>query len=127
MVTDGRERVAKAPYTLKVREGGKTRREAFESQAELFEAADRHSRELAARAPGKPVKTPLRDYDPVEQVAGRVELFRRGHRPFLGEHAGIDVRGDGSMEAWLGRTSRRVIEQAPGESVLAALRREFGR
>lgn len=118
--------MAKDPFTLKVREGGKTRRESYASRKELLEAAARHAEELAARASGSTVKTPLRDFAPVEQVVGRVEISRRGHRPLLGEHAGVDVRGDGSMEAWAGRVSRRVIEQAPGETVFGALRREFG-
>lgn len=40
-----------------------------------------------------------------------------------GLRAGIDLRGDGSTEAWTGRFGRRVVAQQPGEDVYAALRR----
>jgi hypothetical protein len=55
----------------------------------------------------------------VQQVVARGGLA--GPR---GARGGIDVRGDGSTEAWTGRSWRReLVAQEPGEDAFAALRR----
>ena len=59
-----------------------------------------------------------REFAPDQQVAARAEV--KGPR---GLRVGIDVRGDGSAQAWTGRIGRRVIEAQPGEDAYAALRR----
>jgi hypothetical protein len=59
-----------------------------------------------------------REFAPAQQVAARAEL--KGPR---GLRAGIDLRGDGSAEAWTGRLGRRLVEPLPGEDAYAALRR----
>jgi hypothetical protein len=59
-----------------------------------------------------------REYDAVAQVAGRFELRGPG-----GVRAGVDVRGDGSAEAYTGRVRKQLVEQRAGETAAQALRR----
>jgi hypothetical protein len=57
----------------------------------------------------------------VQQVAARGQVD--GPRV----HGGVDIRGDGSAEAWTGRWGRRLVEQKRKETAYRALRRELGR
>jgi hypothetical protein len=63
-----------------------------------------------------------REFEPGAQVAARAEL--RGPK---GLRAGVDLRGDGTAEAWTGRLGRRPIAQEPHEDAYQALRREVNR
>lgn len=60
----------------------------------------------------------VRRFEPVQQVAARLQIA--GPRRL---HGGIDVRGDGSTEAYTGRWRRRLVDQREGESACDALRR----
>lgn len=106
-------------YTVTARSGPQVRRRRLE---ELGSALD-HLREVAGELAGRPVaeavNPPLmRSFEPGDRVVGRVELS--GPRGLRG---GVDVRGDGSTEAFTGRLRRRAIEPRPGESSCDALAR----
>ena len=78
--------------------------------------------ELADAARQVPARTKLRRYAPEEQVAARVELAGPERR-LARTHAGVDVRADGSTEAYLGRVRRQTVDRAVGEDAIGALRR----
>ena len=84
-------------------------------------AVEEHGRELERGADARPVGGSLiRRIEPVQQVVARLELRGPGRL-----RAGVDVRGDGSTEAYTGRVRRRLVEQRTGEDAYGALRREL--
>jgi len=88
--------------------------------ATINDALDLVERELRAKATGArrgTVNVLGREYEPVSQVVARAEL--RGGRV----RAGLDVRGDGSAEAWTGRVRKQLVEQQGREDAFQALRR----
>ncbi len=111
-----------AAWKLTERVRGKVNSDSFESidaaLAELEARADVRAREADAEPEGGGI---MRRIDPVQQVVARLELA--GPRRL---RVGIDVRGDGSTEAWTGRFKREVVEQRAGENALIALRRALG-
>lgn len=78
--------------------------------------------EIADTTARRPAETKLRRYGPAEQVLARIELAGPEKR-LARTHAGIDVHGDGSTEAYLGRIHRQPVDRAKAESAVAALRR----
>jgi hypothetical protein len=108
-------------YTLTIRHGGKVARERYGELADALGAIEARGTELE-RSAGAPRRggTFIRRLEPVQQVVARLELS--GPRKL---RAGVDVRGDGSSEAFTGRLRRRLVEQRRRESAYDALRREL--
>jgi len=104
-------------YTLAIQQEGSSKTERC---ATLDDALDSLQAELNSLGPGTrrgTVNAFVRDYQPDELVALRLEIRGRG------VCGGIDLRGDGSEEAYTGRIRRRAIEPEPGENAVTALRR----
>jgi hypothetical protein len=77
---------------------------------------------LAQCAAEQPVGTRLRRYGPGDQVVARIELAGPERR-LASRHVGVDVRGDGSTEAYVGRVRREALDLAANEDAVSALRR----
>jgi hypothetical protein len=106
---------------LTVRAGSRVKKERFDERDVALAALEARARELAETADGKAVGgTLMRRLEPHQLVVARLELRGPGLK------AGVDVRGDGSAEAFTGRVRRALIEQREGESPYDALRRELG-
>jgi hypothetical protein len=109
-----------AAYKLTVRRRGKTDRSRFASLGEALTALEARLDELTPGERRRRERTLAGGVEPVQQVAIRGEVAGRGVR------AGIDVRGDGSAEAYTGRLRRVLVPCEPGESAYDALRRTLG-
>ena len=105
-------------WRLTLRVGPKVRRSEFET---LDEAVEGLRSGLAVAPRRETVDLRVRSFEPIQQVAARGELA--GPKRARG---GIDVRGDGSAEAFVGKLRRQVVELEPGEDAFSALERVLG-
>jgi hypothetical protein len=113
--------LAARDYTVTIRADARARKERFAELSTALVALEAHARKLQAAAHERPVGgTLIRRLEPVQIVVARLELS--GPRQL---RAGVDVRGDGSSEAFTGRLRRQVIKQRADESAYDALRREL--
>ena len=105
-------------WRLILRVKGRVERQTFATCEGALDALETECRAIATADRRQSLKVALRTYEPIVQVQARAEL--RGPRRVS---AGVDVRGDGSTEAFVGRMRRSVVAQERGESAYAALRR----
>ena len=111
-----------AGWTLTVRNGPAVERRRFASLGDAIGALEERIETLSGEARRRPVSVFRRRFEPVQQVAARAEVAGPS-RLMPTVRGGVDVRGDGSIEAYTGRWRRRLVEVDRGESVYAALRR----
>jgi hypothetical protein len=114
-------------WRLTVRDGPRVERMRFETLGETLDALERRLDELAPGVRRRTINVGRRRYDPARQVAVRAEvagpstgLLRGGVR------GGVDLRGDGSAEAYTGRLKRALVRPLPGETAYDCLRRVWG-
>src|SRR5262249_41093392 len=109
-------------WKLTERAGPKVRRSSFGDVDQALQALESRGRALADEAPDEAVDVKYKTFEAQQRVVARLELA--GPERFVPSvRAGVDVRGDGSVEAFRGRVRREVIEERSGESTYAALRR----
>jgi hypothetical protein len=110
-----------AVYTVTVRRRGATDRDRFATLGEALDALEARLDALSRPERRRAERGLGRSYDPVQQVAVRGEVAGPG--PLRG---GVDLRGDGSAEAFTGRWRRELVERRTGETAYDALRRALG-
>ena len=108
---------------MTVRNGPRVERERFDALDRALDEVEKRARRLEGEVGRRAVDLRIgRRFEPVQQVAARVELAGPGRL-----RAGVDVRGDGSAECYTGRLRRRLVQQQEGESPYDALRRAISR
>jgi len=107
-------------FGLTIREGPRVRREQHASLDGVLAALEAALDALAPGARRHTVDLRYRRFEPAQQVAVRGEVRGPG-----GVRGGVDLRGDGTTEAFVGRWRRRALPQDPGETAYDALRREL--
>jgi hypothetical protein len=111
------------PWKLTVRSGPRVTRSRFRDLDQALAAVRYSADALVEEAPGRVVNLRVRRFEPDEQVTARLELAGP-ERLSPSVRAGIDVRGDGSTVAYVGRVRRKIIEPRGGEDSCSALGRE---
>lgn len=111
-------------WKLTVRVGSKVQTSRFSSLDEALDAMEARLDASSGAAQRNTARVFHRRIEPVAQVAVRAEVA--GPQRFLAKvNGGVDLRGDGSAEAWTGRVSKQVVQPRRGESAVGALRREL--
>ncbi len=113
-------------WTLTVRDGPHVAHKRYETLAEAVQAMERELDELAPATKRRAVKVPGKRFDAARQVAVRAEIAGPGGFISGAVRGGVDMRGDGSTEAYTGRLRRRLVELQPGETPYDGLRRALG-
>ncbi|WP_372790078.1 hypothetical protein [Paraconexibacter sp.] len=105
-------------FTVLVRVTGRVEKHPCDTLVEALDRLESELRACATTSRSAPVRVLGREYEPVSQVVARGELRGKGRL-----HAGVDVRGDGSTEAWTGRLRKHLVAPQGREDAFQALRR----
>jgi hypothetical protein len=95
-------------------------RESFDDLDEAIAALEAKAKEIRSAGP-LPSRSFVRDFEPGDLVAGRVEISTGGLLR-RGQDAGVDVMGDGTFIPFRGGLAREPLEMGDG-SPWAAVRK----
>jgi hypothetical protein len=110
------------PWKLTVRKGPKVQHTRFDDLEQALDALEQRAEQIAQSTLPETVDVKFKQFDPIQQVAARIELSGP-ERLLPSVRVGVDVRGDGSTEAYTGRIRRQVVEQRGNETAYSALAR----
>jgi hypothetical protein len=109
-------------WKLTVRAGPRVERARYGTLAEALDALEDRALSLAATTDLKELDVKIRKFAPADQVAARAEVA--GPQRLLPKvRAGVDVRGDGSLVAFVGGSRRQEVEPKKGQTPFKALRK----
>lgn len=111
-------------WKLTERAGPRVRRSSFDDLGQALDALEARGRRLADTPPQEAIDARVRRFEPHQRVIARLELAGP-ERLWPSVRAGLDVRGDGSVQAYTGRLRREVLAAGRGQSPYAALRRRL--
>jgi hypothetical protein len=109
-------------WRLTVRVGPRVQRSTHPSLDAALDALEERASQLVADVGRAPVDVRYRRFEPADQVAARLELSGP-QRLMPSVRAGLDVHGDGSSEAYVGRVRREAVKMRRRETAIDALRR----
>ncbi len=109
-------------WTLTVRDGPRVAHKRYETLGETVDAMERELDELAPAARRRAIQVVGKSFDATRQVAVRAEITGPGGWG-TAPRGGVDMRGDGSTEAYTGRLRRKLVALQPGETPYEGLRR----
>jgi hypothetical protein len=113
------------PYSVTIRVGPRVTRERVPTLADAVDVLELRLRDLGPDARRGAMRALAREYEPVAQVAARGEISGPS-RLAPRVQAGVDVRGDGSIESYRGKVRRELVELEHGEDAFDGLRRVLG-
>ena len=108
-------------YWLTVRTGPKVARERFDTLDDALEELEARAAQLTLRPKRGTIDVKLRQFAPEVQVAARLEVAGPG-RFLPAKRGGVDVRGDGSVQAYVGGVRRRLLKAKGRTTPVEALR-----
>ncbi|HEY7892442.1 MAG TPA: hypothetical protein VIC05_09565 [Solirubrobacteraceae bacterium] len=112
-------------WTITVRDGPRVQRAHFDSLRAAIDAMQQRLKELEPKADREVVQVLQRKFEPARQVVARAEVSGPGGF-WSSVHGGVDLRGDGSSEAYTGHVRRSLVALRAGEDAFDGLRRALG-
>lgn len=101
-------------YRIVIRDGPNVEHYRSENVDEALAIVTNRAQKIAEQSRHEAVNLRYKTYTPISRVIGRAEICHSEHR-LKKICAGVDVRGDGSMEAWRGRFNRKLIDPEGGD------------